>query len=564
MPIHTRSLGAAVIALCAAQGAVAGTAPFFHPLQQSVAVASPNHINELNSPYQVPAGISQTNLTSMREIEADVSQSTQRVAAGTSASMWDMFAYDPSGRYIFIPHETPFGAGVSRYDTVDDTNHLLFAGDSGAGAPGASAACFSQPLPAERDPTVPGCEAWDFDFGAFDPSRWTPNGTLILGEEWTALGRVVEILDPLGPPPADPIASAANEGVNWRIIETIAKVAHEGINFSVKHPNEVIYFIDEWNSGSIYKLVLKETGNYALGGQTFVLAVDDFVATGGNPAANWNEGSNVAATRFGAATWMPITDADGKQLPGTTWNPFQDGSTSDPRTQPGTRGGRGAADEASGTPYGRPEDMAIGMLPNGNEILYVTTTSEHALISIEITGEDTATVRQFASRNTPKNVGFLPTTGQLDSPDNVAIDALGNVYIVEDEPNGGNVGGDIWFARDIDNDGVAESLDHFMSLQADGSEATGMVFHPTDPTRFVVAVMHPDSTDLAAVPNGFGDALWEYDLTGVVPPSCEGPRSQWMSFDAKSRRWVRACTTTSDFNFVKQLDKSTPLSSANP
>lgn len=562
MRIRPTHLGLGAIALAVSQAVVAGTAPYFYPLTQSAAVASPMHINELNTPLQTPAGLSQKNLMSLKEVEADVNQSIQRAnGASASASMFDMLAYEPTGRYLFIPHETPWGAGVSRYDTLTDKTELLFAGDQEALT---NPLCASDPLSAERDPTDGRCPAWDFDFGAFDPARWTPWGTLWLGEEWTALGRIVEIMNPLGPKPADLVASAANEGVHWRIVEEIANVAHEGINFSVKDPTGTIYYIDEWNSGSLYMLKLKQPGNLAAGGQTFVLSVDAFVATGGVPAANWNQGSNLTASRFGPATWVPITDADGKKLPGRTWNPFADGPTSDPRTDATARGGRGAADEAGGTPYGRPEDMAVGVLPNGNEMLYVATTSEHALISVEILPNGKAQVRQFASRNTPKNVGFEPTTGRLDSPDNVAIDTLGNVYIIEDEPNGNNIGGDIWFARDMNNDGVAESLDHFMSNQVDGSETTGMTFHPTDPSRFVLAVMHPDSTDLTAVPGGLGDAVWEYDLSKIVPPTCEGPRSQWMTFDSQSRQWVRACTAASDFNFVKMLERNRQILPFNP
>lgn len=562
MRIRPTHLGLGAIALAVSQAVVAGTAPYFYPLQQSVAVASPNHLNELNSPWQTPAGFKQKNLLSLKEVEADVNQSIQRAnGASTSASMFDMLSYDPSGRYIFIPHESPWGAGVSRYDSVTDKTELLFAGDQEAAV---NSLCESQPLAAERDPTNGLCPAWDFDFGAFDPSRWTPWGTLWLAEEWTALGRVVEIMNPLGPKPADVVASAATEGVTWRIVEEIANVAHEGINFSVKNPQGVIYYIDEWNSGSIYMLKLKQPGNLSAGGQTFVLSVDAFLPSGGNPAEDFNRAPNTTATRFGMATWAPITDADGHKLPGRTWNPFADGPTSDPRTDPTARGGRGAADEAGGTPYGRPEDMSIGVLPNGNEILYITTTSDHTVISIEQLPSGKANVKLFVSRATPKNVGFEPTTGQLDSPDNLAIDTLGNVYIVEDSPNGSNVGGDIWFARDMNNDGVAESLDHFLSIQVDGSESTGMIFHPTDPSRFIVAVQHPDSTDLAAVPNGFGDAVWEFDLAKVVPPTCEGPRSQWMTFDSQSRQWVRACTAASDFNFVKQLERNRQILPFNP
>lgn len=531
-----RTLAASALALSAAGGAQAGTQPYFAPLTRSAAVAPPNHIHELNSPWQTPAGIRQKNLLSLSAVEADVNQSIQRVAnAGTQASMFDMLAYDPGGRYLFIPHETPWGAGVSRHDTTTATTHLLFAGDQAANVCAAAA---------------PVCPQWAFDFGAFDPARWTPNGTVIAAEEWTGRGRVVELLHPLAPAPADPTARAQTQGTSWRVLDAIPKVSHEGINFSVKDPARVIYFIDEWNSGSVYKVVLKTPGEYTAGGQSFVLAVDAFVPTGGDPAANWNEGPNVGATRFGPARWQPITDANGNTLPGRHWNALAEGPTADPRTQPATRGGRGAADEAHGTPYGRPEDIAVGLLANGNEVLYVTTTSEHAVVSVEITGPDTAVVRSFASRDTPRNVDFLPTTGTLDNPDNLAIDALGNVYIVEDGPNSGAVGGDVWFARYADNDAVAESLDHFMSIRVGGSEATGMVFHPADPTRFAMAVQHPASTDLANVPDGFGDAVWEFDLTGVVPPLCASHAGR----DRAGAGQGQSCIRAADFSFVRALE----------
>ena len=47
-----------------------------------------------------------------------------------------------------------------------------------------------------------------------------------------------------------------------------------------------------------------------------------------------------------------------------------------------------------------------------------------------------------------------------------------------------------------------------------GSEATGMIFNPKDPTKFVVAIQHPSSVDLG-LPGSFGDALWQFDVSGV-------------------------------------------------
>lgn len=467
--------------------ASAQTAPYFVPLTESAPVTAPNSIEEMNAPWVVPAGISQDNLTSMNEIEADPAQSVGRapditvpgsgeqdVSAGTSQSMWDMAAYDATGRFVFIPHESPWSAGLTRYDRWADEAQLLWAGD-GQGA----------------------LDDWSNDYGAFDPATFTPNCTVFVAEEWTGEGRVMETLNPF----ADP------GKVQVRELESIANTSHEGLLFS--DDDKTLYYVDEWNSGSIYKFVMKNKRDYTRG-QTFVLVVDDFA---GDPAANFNEGDNASQSRVGAARWVPITDRDGKPL--TATDPFRNGPTDDPRTNPDTRGGRAAADEVNGTPFGRPEDIELGFLKNGREVLYFTATSENSVYSVELLSRNRAVVRVFASGSTPKNVGFPETTGGLNSPDNLAQDALGNIYIIEDAPNSSTTGGDIWFARDLDDDGVAESLDHFMSVRASGSEATGMIFNPKNPTQFVVNVQHPDSTDLDAVPNGFGDALWQFDVSGA-------------------------------------------------
>jgi hypothetical protein len=497
------SLAIALVGL--AQVATAGTDTFFNPLTHSASVAAPNHINELNNPWVIPAGVTTKNLTSMKEIEADVTQSIIRVDAGTSGSMFDMLAYDPTGRYIFIPHETPFGAGASRYDTQTDKSEIIFAGDQ-------------QGLNGN----------WANDFGAFDPARFTPNGTLWLGEEWAGQGRIIEILNPLAP-----VAD-----IQYREMESIANVAHEGVNFSNKF-KDTIYFIDEFNSGSIYKFVMSKAGDYTKG-QTFVLAIDNFK---GNATGNWNATENVNQPRIGAGTWIPLTDKAGTPL--TTTSPFNNANM----------GGRISADEAGGTPYGRPEDMEVGKLANGREVFYFTATSEQSVYSVEVINKDKVIVREYLSeKNTPKNQGFQPTTGVLNSPDNLAQDALGNIYVIEDSPNGDNVGGDIWFARDTNNDGVAESLDHFMSVQVGGSEATGMIFNPADPTKFVVAVQHPASTDLAKVPNGFGDSIWEFDLTTTVPPLCTDGKEHFKKWDHKKNAYESTCTNARDYNFVWLLE----------
>jgi hypothetical protein len=448
----------------------AGSATWFTPLTQSAPVESPNALPELTAPWVTPPGIIQLNLLSLREVEDQVlspNQSIVRVPAGSSGSMIDMIAYDDTGEFLFLPHETAFGAGASRHDIKTRETQVLFQGDQ-KGMNG----------------------DWSRDYGAFDPSRYTPNGTLFLAEEWAGQGRVIEVLNPF----------AAPHEIQTRELNSFPNVAHEGINFSQSDPR-TIYFIDEFNSGSIYKLVLTRAGEYTQG-QTFVLKVDAFA---GVSSQDYNSPANAAEPRIGPATWVPLTDANGNVLPGIS-NPFVNE----------TLGGRAAADDAGGTPYGRPEDIEVATLKNGNEVVYIAMTSENSIYSIEIIGANKALVGKLVSPSTPKNLGFAPTTAALNSPDNLAQDALGNIYIVEDAPNGSNVGGDIWFARDTNNDGKAESLDHFMSIRVDGSEATGMIFNPAKPTEFAIAVQHPDSTDLAAVPNGLGDAVWQFDLSTIA------------------------------------------------
>lgn len=490
----------ATLVVAACTSAHAGTDIYFNPLTQSTAVAQvPNHVNEINNPWQVPAGVSQTNLTSISEIEADPNQSAIRVPGlGTGAVMFDMSAFDPSGRYVFLPHETQWGAGLTRYDIETDRAVNLVAGDATG--------------------------IWSGDYGAFDPATWTPVDTLLVGEEWSGQGRLFEIVNPM----ADP------EDIVMHELNSVPNVSHEGLRFNTD--GTALYFVDEDRSGSVYKFVPSVPGDYSKG-QSFVLSVDGFAGDTSANAPKYGDDGYTYEDRTGLATWVAMTDADGNALT-VEADPFDNE----------TRGGRAAADELGGTPYRRPEDVEVGKLANGHEVLYFNATEEQGAFSVEELGNGKAMVRLMANDDTVKNLGYPATSAHITSPDNLAQDAFGNIYMVEDWPNGANYGGDIWFLRDTNGDGVAESVDHFMSLQVKGAENTGMIFRPNHPTQFIVSVQHPESTD---VEGGQGDAVWLIDVKDVVAPPCVKDKDD--HHDRRERRGVKTCSDSKDTNFIKKL-----------
>jgi hypothetical protein len=121
------------LTLAACISAQAGTHTWFTPLTESATVVAPNALEELSEPWVAPAGISQKNILSLREIEDSVLSPTSSIirasGAGNQASMFDMVAYDPTGNFLFVPHETPWGAGVSRLNLYTCENNVLFKGN---------------------------------------------------------------------------------------------------------------------------------------------------------------------------------------------------------------------------------------------------------------------------------------------------------------------------------------------------------------------------------------------------------------------------------------------------
>ncbi len=336
-----------------------------------------------------------------------------------------------AGSYLFTPFETG-QAGIQRTDlrTMQTTT------------------IWQAPVPGSHR--------------SFDASRWTPWGGYLTAEEsWSDpganppsnYGRLFEVTNPL----ADPV------DIEIKHRNILPRVSHEGLAFDKKNN---LYFIDERNNSHIFKYTsrkpdAKSGDEFFAKGQVFVLRVGD--------------GSIKEAT--GKARWIALTDVVGNPLPGAVL--VHDGEI-DGRATP-------KLEAFLGTAFDRPEDLEIKTLRNGSQQLYVATTTNSKVFSIDLRRN---IVKLFVSKETIDLATGYEASPDFQNPDNLAIDADGNIYIVEDQPGGYE---DTWFALDKDNDGVAEAIGKWASLNTLGAEATGLYFDPFNPHLAYINVQHPTS-----------------------------------------------------------------------
>ncbi len=384
---------------------------------------------------------------------------TQLAAGKPNSGAWDMLTVNETGprkgEFLFTVFETG-QAGVQRHEV----------------ATGQTDTIWQSPQPGGHV--------------AFDASYWTPWGTFITAEEsWCTAptgctsnyGRLFELKNPTTAPGiTGPVTASSNDGAQMVHRNVIPRVSHEGIQFD-KAGN--MYFIDELNGGSLYKYtsaagkgeIKSGRSEYFAAGQTFVLRIGD----GNTPNAT------------GEATWVPITDASGAALPGAITITDGNGVTS--------VDGRNTTDLPAfkGTDYQRPEDLQIQTV-KGAESLYMATTTTNEVYRMDLTSN---TMAIFANRSTTDLATSAPVGSGLTSPDNLAIDHGGNIYVIEDRPGG--VDDDIWFAQDLNHDGdltdAGEGLGRWASNGTLGSEFTGLYFDPTNKRRAWVNIQHPASTN---------------------------------------------------------------------
>ncbi|PKD42027.1 phosphatase [Methylomonas sp. Kb3] len=400
---------------------------------------------------------------------------------GSNSGSWDMIAANETGpdagRYLFMPFETG-SAGVQRIDLWNNDYN-------------------------SRTTTIvaPGTQG----FISGDASLWTPRGGYLTAEEsWgtgSSKGRLFEVTN---------ATTAAANGGTFIQRSILPRVSHEGLAFD---KNNNLYFVDELNGGSVYKYV--SANPFATSGDSFFAAGQTFALKVG--AGAQFEGTTGAAIT-GASTWEAITDVNGGVLAGIS-----------AQLSDGTIDGRVSADNAAvkGTGFNRPEDMEIQNLANGNQFLYFTTTDSDTdgnqgtgrsrVYSIDL---GTSEVKLFADSNTIDLATGLAAGGEFKNADNLAIDAEGNIYIVEDQDGGVE---DVWFAKDADRDGVAESLSKWISLTTQGAESTGLYFDKFNPNKAYINVQHPadgiDRTiELTAAPVPVPGAVWLFGsaIAGMI------------------------------------------------
>ena len=377
----------------------------------------------------LPGGLSQQSLVSRSGLGD--------LADPAVGRFWDMIDTNRSGpdagRYLFMPFE-PSNSNVC-----------------GSGSHCASGALRVDLQTGTAATIVPvGTQNWQRG----DASRWAPWGGWISGEEnfdpaaagSVATGRLFEVTNPVS-------ATATNltdgTGLLVQRNNVIPRVSHEGLAFDSLNN---FYFVDENGSGSIYKFA-SANPNASSG--------DDFFAAGTTYAMK--VGAGTADSAAGNYTWEVLDpfDADGRR----------------------------AADNVGATGYSRPEDLEIRTLANGDEALVFAATGTHDVWTVNLTQ---STVNQFVTRDTVDIATGTAVGNLLTSPDNLAIDADGNIYIIEDQGAGD---ADIWLARDTDGDGIAEYIQRWAAMQVSGAEPTGLFFDPFNPNVAYLNIQHPASGD---------------------------------------------------------------------
>ena len=290
------------------------------------------------------------------------------------------------------------------------------------------------------------------DWEQLDGIVWTPSRTILFAEERT----VALLPDPAVPQARaglvyelDPVTGAAVPR------PALGAKSHEGMRFG---PRGDLYSISESNPGYLFRFVPDRHGDLS-SGQLYVLKV--ITPTG---------------DRTGGAIWIAL-DRTAVQVDANA-----------------------AATAAGATGYNRPEDVEIatstGNNHGGANVLYfaVTGAGDNRVLAVDLREPAGGSEHATAFVYDYVRIG-LNAPADFESPDNLALDHAGNLYVAED-PGTAPVtrrGDDVWVAmpgRPSDNQRApASSVVRFASLTDCQAEPTGIYFEHTG-DRLFFNVMH--------------------------------------------------------------------------
>jgi uncharacterized protein len=294
------------------------------------------------------------------------------------------------------------------------------------------------------------------DWERLDGIVWTPWQTLLIAEEVVTS----TLKDPTLPAAVGGHVYEVDPNTGVAVLRAaVGSRSHEGLRFD---PQGNLYGISDASpptGGYIYKFVPTRKGDLSQG-QLYALKV-----------------TTPGADRTGEAVWVPLNTA---------------AASLDSDAE---------ATRVGATGYGRPEDVEI-FTSTGNQqggwTLFVAVTSENRVLGIDLReatggGEHaTAYVYDYVRRGLNAPVDF-------SSPDNLALDKAGNLYITEDPST--PPGADIWTATPAEGGGqrqAASSTVRFATLKDCAAEPSGIYFDKQDWALYV-HVQHagaPDPRDL--------------------------------------------------------------------
>jgi uncharacterized protein len=293
------------------------------------------------------------------------------------------------------------------------------------------------------------------DWERLDGIVWTPWGTVLVAEETITSA----LKDPALPGARGGHVYEINPETGAAVLRAaVGSRSHEGLRFD---PQGNLYGISEASpptGGYIYKFVPARRGDLS-SGQLYALKI--ISATG---------------DRTGEAVWLPLNTA---------------AAALDSDAE---------ATRVGATGYGRPEDVEIFTSTGngrGGWILYVAVTSEDRILGIDLRepagGSSHATAFVFDYVRSGVNA-----PADFRSPDNLALDKAGNLYITEDPST--PPGADIWVAEAGSGGShqLAPSTVRFASLFDCAAEPSGIYFDQRSWGLFV-HVQHrggPDPRDL--------------------------------------------------------------------